>query len=246
MTLSHAKASIVTEPASRSDVSTSVSEFAAVVDRLRRSNAAAVPTPDDWVIAERSIDMALGAAHAAETRIAELQQRVAELDRLAVTDELTGLLNRRGFEAEINRALAAAQRYQEAGVLIYVDLDGFKRINDTHGHAAGDEVLRQVARILMENVRHSDHVGRLGGDEFVLLFPRTAREDGLKRSDIIERLLNSTLVNWQGHTIALRASLGFQPFGLIADGRRLLHLADHSMYQTKRRRAEGPGSRAAA
>jgi diguanylate cyclase (GGDEF)-like protein len=198
------------------------------------------------VIAERAIETVLEAATAAETRIAELQQRVAELERLAVTDELTGLLNRRGFEAEINRALAAAQRYQETGTLIYVDLDGFKRINDTHGHAAGDEVLRQVARVLMENIRNSDHVGRLGGDEFVILFPRTQREDGIKRAETLERLLNSTLVNWQGHTIQLKASLGFQPFGMMADGRRLLHMADHSMYRTKRQRAEGGGKRAAA
>lgn len=246
MTISDNKASITPERASGNDLSAGASDFAAVVDRLRRCDPATVPSADDWVIAEHAIEMVLEAASAAETRIAELQQRVMELERLAVTDELTGLLNRRGFEAEINRALAAAQRYQEAGVLIYVDLDGFKRVNDTHGHAAGDEVLCNVARILMENVRNSDHVGRLGGDEFVILFPRTAREDGLKRAETIERLLNTTLVNWQGHTIPLKASLGFQPFGMIADGQRLLHLADHSMYRTKRQRAEGAGSRVAA
>ncbi len=245
MTISHGKTSAATDETSRHDLSAGVSEFAAVVNRLHQDKTAPLPNAQDWAIAGRAIETVLEAASAAETRIAELQQRVAELERLAVTDELTGLLNRRGFEAEINRALASAQRYQESGVLIYVDLDGFKRINDTHGHAAGDDVLRHVARALMENVRTTDHVGRLGGDEFVILFPRTAREDGLKRTETLEKLLNSTLVNWQGHTIAIKASLGFQPFGAIADGKRLLHMADHSMYRTKRQRAED-GKRAAA
>ena len=89
----------------------------------------------------------------AERRIAELNQRVGALQSLTMTDELTGLLNRRGFTEQLRRALAGAQRYGYHGLVVYCDLDGFKSINDTHGHAAGDAALRHVGKILERSVR---------------------------------------------------------------------------------------------
>jgi len=180
---------------------------------------------------------ALAAAQAAEKTIAEQQRRLTHLERLAVTDELTGLLNRRGFEAEIRRTMNGARRYQEKGVLIYVDLDGFKPVNDSHGHAAGDAVLRHVAGLLSENVRATDSVARLGGDEFAILLTRTTWDAGLMRAEAFDALINGAFVAWDGQTITVRASFGFQTYGPDDDLGELLISADNAMYVSKRARA---------
>ncbi|MCG8511195.1 MAG: GGDEF domain-containing protein, partial [Rhodospirillales bacterium] len=160
------------------------------------------------------------------------------LERMVVTDPLTGLLNRRGIEEALRNGLAAARRYDEQGVLMSIDLDGFKFVNDTYGHSAGDTVLKQVARILLENVRETDSVGRVGGDEFVVILSRVPGELGMKRAGHLYEQLNNTLVNIDGRAILLRASFGAQIFGCDDDGDDLLNRADHAMYRNKRSRTD--------
>lgn len=186
----------------------------------------------------KTVGRALAQAQAGEQKIAEQKKRLAFLERLSVTDELTGLLNRRGFEAEIRRTMQGAKRYQEKGVLIFIDLDGFKPINDTHGHAAGDAVLRHLGEVLTQNIRGTDSVGRLGGDEFSILLTRTTWGDGLKRAEFFDKLVNSTAITWNGELIEVRASFGFQTYGPDDDLSQLLKLADDAMYVSKRARAE--------
>ena len=195
---------------------------------------------------EEASQFALTAADDAERLLAQQRERIAELERLALTDELTGLLNRRAIEAEMGRALAAARRYDERGVLVYMDMDGFKAINDTYGHAAGDEVLRQVARVLQDNVRDTDRIGRLGGDEFAILLARTSWEDGVERAKAIDRVVNATVVDWNGRMVALKASFGVQRYGAGDDGAELLIHADKAMYTIKRGRADLAGHKAIA
>jgi diguanylate cyclase (GGDEF)-like protein len=91
--------------------------------------------------------------------------KIAELEARADVDPLLDILNRRGFDRELKRSLAYVQRYGTIAALIYIDLDGFKDINDRHGHAAGDALLKAVARRLSTQVRASDVVARLGGDD---------------------------------------------------------------------------------
>ncbi|MDA1089256.1 MAG: GGDEF domain-containing protein [Proteobacteria bacterium] len=184
----------------------------------------------------QSVGTALAAAQAAERLIAEQKNRLAYFEQLAITDTLTGLLNRRGFEAEIKRTMNGAKRYQEKGVLIYVDLDGFKPVNDIHGHAAGDAVLCKVSALLAENVRATDCVGRLGGDEFAILLTRTTWEAGLKRAEAFDAMINGALLDWQGETISISASFGFQTYGPDDDLNQLLICADDAMYISKRAR----------
>ncbi len=226
---------------SHSDLVSSVSVLA---DCLQRANAEA---SGGGVFALRETARnALVAVLDAERRMAQQHDRIVYLERLSLTDELTGLLNRRGFQAQLRRALAAADRYDENGVLAYVDLDGFKPVNDTYGHAAGDEVLRQVARVLNDNVRDTDCVGRMGGDEFAILLTRTSPRDGVKRARWLENLLNATVVNWQGRNIALRASFGFQRYGPKDNEHDLLKRADSAMYNTKRLRGDRTDHRISA
>ena len=105
-----------------------------------------------------------------------LRARLSGAQWLATNDPLTGLLNSRGFAERLEYTLALARRNRAALTVAYVDLDDFKRINDLHGHDAGDRLLRVVATTLKSSVRHSDAVARLGGDEFALLLPETDQD----------------------------------------------------------------------
>src|SRR5690242_11777429 len=98
--------------------------------------------------------------------LAVARARIGELEARADIDPLLDILNRRGFERELKRALAHMKRYGTQAALMFVDLDGFKAINDRYGHGAGDALLKAVARELVSQVRSSDVVGRLGGDAF--------------------------------------------------------------------------------
>ena len=186
---------------------------------------------------DQAAALALAAALEAERRLAEQAARIALLERLVSVDALTGVLNRRGFRRHLRRAVAAANRHGEHGVLIYVDLDGFKPINDTYGHPAGDRVLCEVARVLEKNIRETDSVGRLGGDEFAILLTRTPWRDGEKRAHALGRLINDTVVNWNGRMLAVGASMGIQPYGPHDDDETVLGLADRAMYRNKRKLA---------
>ncbi|TCS60363.1 GGDEF domain-containing protein [Varunaivibrio sulfuroxidans] len=179
----------------------------------------------------------LKAALQQERILAQQTARIGELEKAVDTDILTGLLNRRGFEAELSRILSSARRFDEEGVLVYIDLDAFKPVNDTYGHAAGDEVLRRVGAILRKNVRETDSIGRVGGDEFAVVLTRTDHQNGIRCAKGLDTLLNTAHITWQGQEIPLRASLGYQVYGPHDDGAELLHRADTEMYRCKRSRA---------
>ena len=183
-----------------------------------------------------SIDAALNAAMDLERTVLRQRLHIEDMARIACTDPLTGVYNRRGFEQEFQRVLSAATRFNETGVLVYVDLDGFKPINDTYGHAAGDAVLQEVARVLQDHVRPQDLVARIGGDEFTVLLTRTSWEDGLTRAEALKHMLNTTYVRVDGKNIAVRASLGFQRYGADESADVVLDKADAAMFEAKRLR----------
>ena len=183
-------------------------------------------------------ELALAAALDTDQRMRDQAQRIADLERQAMSDPLTGVLNRRGIDRALTSALSAARRYGEQGVLLSLDLDGFKFVNDTYGHAAGDKVLRQVARTLSENIRDTDSVGRVGGDEFVVLLTRVSQEQGATRARLLAEQVNSTVVNVEGRAILLRVSFGVQAYGGDDDGAALLSRADEDMYRNKRMRSD--------
>jgi GGDEF domain-containing protein len=134
-------------------------------------------------LAQRTlVERALAVAAEAEQRLAEQSRRIAVLEMLTLTDEITGLLNRRGFNREMRRILADAKRYDERGILCFIDLDDFKTINDVFGHMAGDRVLNTIGRLLQLQVRENDVVARLGGDEFALVLAKCDQEDGMRRA----------------------------------------------------------------
>ena len=167
-------------------------------------------------------------------KIGEQATRIAYLEELATSDELTGVLNRRGFEAELKRVLARAKRDVEQGILVYIDLDDFKPINDTYGHSAGDEVLRKVASLLNELTRDMDVVGRLGGDEFAIILVNTSQENGLARAETLNTALNEASLFWQGKQLTIQASFGMQSYQSGDAAHALLQSADEAMYKIKK------------
>ena len=195
-------------------------------------------TGSEETLANNAANNAMEAAKAAEKLIDRLRGRITELELLAETDELTGLLNRRGFDNQLHRVLSGVSRYDEQGILIYIDLDAFKTINDSYGHAAGDAVLRHVANLLHDGIRDSDFVGRLGGDEFAVLLTRTSWDNGLGRAERIEKQLNNSIFHWHGQMISISASFGLQGYSAREEGLDLLARADAAMYKTKRLRSD--------
>jgi len=181
---------------------------------------------------------ALEYAAEAEQRIATLNARVRTLESLAKTDELTGLLNRRGFYDTVRRELQTSARHQETGVLAYIDLDDFKPINDTLGHAAGDEVLRTVGRQLGTNIRATDFAARLGGDEFAVLFVRADHIPARDRARSMLEELNNLRVTWQRKKIPVHASMGLANYTGDTAFEELLAQSDRAMYREKRKESE--------
>lgn len=171
-------------------------------------------------------------------------KRIAELETLATSDGLTKVLNRRGFEECLTHELSVARRHGVGGVLIFVDLDEFKPVNDTFGHAAGDEVLRTVSNLLRGHIRDTDYIGRLGGDEFAILLPRSNKRNGVRRAEELDRKLNNAYANWDNNQIAIKASCGVHMYAAQAEVKELLEAADAAMYKIKQERREKFGIKA--
>ncbi|MFV3128493.1 GGDEF domain-containing protein [Niveispirillum sp. KHB5.9] len=170
----------------------------------------------------------------AEAKITEQKERIEHLETLSMTDELTSLLNRRGFVDAFGRELASSRRNGVGGVLVIIDLDGFKAINDTHGHLCGDWYLRQVARTLKENVRAHDIVARFGGDEFAVLLTDTDQAQGMARADALSAIFNAAICQWQMLELPLRGSFGTQAYGPGDQEEDVIRRADAGMYRAKR------------
>jgi diguanylate cyclase (GGDEF)-like protein len=169
------------------------------------------------------------------TQIIQLNSNQKELQRMAHNDPLTDLPNRRLFFDRLQHAISNAKRSGKLLGLLYVDLDHFKEINDTHGHAAGDEVLTNVAHLLGSVTRSGDTVARIGGDEFVILFENIENRAtllGIARK-LLDLLQNRLLID--GKDLQVRASLGISLYPQDgSDAQTLLQNADRAMYSSKR------------
>ena len=206
-------------------------QLCAATDRLRRLAGDGVPTSS--LAHKELIEQVLAAAVMAEQSLAIQRARIRYLEDLSITDELTSLLNRRGFQNELSRAFARAQRTQETGLLLLCDLDHFKAINDTYGHMAGDAVLCAVAGLLQTKTRRSDYVARLGGDEFAVLMTHSPRAQAEARVETLAELVNNLVIEWDGHEIPVSASFGYEGYHHGSQPDTLLFLADRALYRRK-------------
>jgi diguanylate cyclase (GGDEF)-like protein len=168
--------------------------------------------------------------------VAALTARAEAAEAAAEHDVLTPVLNRRGFAAAMVRTMAYCSRYKVPAVLLYLDLDGFKAVNDSLGHAAGDAALVRVAELLLENVRATDAVGRLGGDEFGVLLLNSGLEAGREKAAGLKAALEGAEFTWEGAAASLGGSFGVRAFAGQADVETWLAEADAAMWIRKRGR----------
>jgi len=166
---------------------------------------------------------------------AEVEALKAEVERLAALadrDVLTPLLNRRAFERELVRAIAFCRRYGSPACLLYLDLDGFKGVNDSLGHQAGDEALIRVAALLTANIRESDVAARLGGDEFALLLFQAGADEGLAKAAALSDAIAALEIEGR----RLGGTFGVRAFDDHASGAEWLAEADAAMFVRKKHR----------
>jgi diguanylate cyclase (GGDEF)-like protein len=196
--------------------------------------------------AQRELSMlALQAAEAlVRTRLYE------QMERLATTDGLTGLLNRRTFNAQITARLREAQRYRRPLSLLLLDVDHFKKVNDTYGHPAGDAVLRGVAQLAQQQARETDLVARYGGEEMALVLPETDARGALVIGERIRAAVAAAQHPTEQGALKVTLSVGVATWpGAGEDAAGLIESADRALYRAKqggRNRVEAARGRAAA
>jgi two-component system cell cycle response regulator len=173
-------------------------------------------------------------------RIMELQREIevknAMLRELALTDPLTGLPNRRAIEDWAARQLSGAARHGFSFWVALADLDHFKTVNDTHGHEAGDTVLKTFSQILKARSRRSDICGRIGGEEFLLVLTHATREDAKRVIERVRAELEATKFNFNGKSLTVTVSFGLAGFtgAQAPDFNRIVAQADLALYSAKR------------
>ena len=163
--------------------------------------------------------------------------KITELEARLDIDPLLDILNRRGFERELKRSLAYVKRYGADAVLVYIDLDGFKGVNDRAGHSAGDELLKAVAAALNDRVRASDIVARLGGDEFAVLLWNVSETHAFAKARDLEDAIAAVVVTRSGVPLSVTASAGVAALSPLDGPMEAIDAADRAMYLRKRERA---------
>lgn len=208
---------------------------------LRALRAGAQECVDKATTSIDALVRLLGFAIERQRRLAVLEAARVEAAHRATHDPLTGLANRELFMDQLERALAFGSRYNRKTGLLFVDLDGFKAINDTRGHALGDLLLKAVAARLLECVRRSDAVARLGGDEFVVLLPDvTSRRDVAFVKESIIDALRTPIPVCDDESLTVDASIGGAMSPLDgAQAQDLIDAADADMYREKYQRRRG-------
>jgi diguanylate cyclase (GGDEF)-like protein len=163
----------------------------------------------------------------------ELRQRNEDLDRISRTDALTGLRNRRHVEEYLVKLTSLARRNAEPIAVLVIDIDHFKSVNDTHGHDAGDAVLREVAGRMLGSVRLEDMVGRWGGEEFLVVLPNTAAEGAAELAERLRQVVAETPCRLAGgEAVQVTISVGCAA-SLMDDAGTLVRSADAAMYEAK-------------
>ena len=217
-------------------------EAAAVPERASAGATASVlgiPEAEFTPRVRDAIMTLMGEVDSLRRELQQTRERLEEVERTADQDDLLPLLNRRAFVRELTRYISFAGRYGTPATLIYFDLDGFKQVNDSFGHAGGDAVLAHFAETLLGHVRDSDVVGRLGGDEFGVLLSHANQEQGLKKADQLAEKLHASPAIWNGKQIPTNFSYGAFELKPGDSADLAMARADEAMYAHKRGNGSG-------
>ncbi len=157
----------------------------------------------------------------------------SRLFTFAATDALTGLYNRRYILNELENQHKIAKRNERTYSLVIIDIDDFKKVNDTFGHPAGDEFLKKFAYVLNHSLREQDIPGRVGGEEFLIILPETSIDGAFRLADRIRERIQKTELIYEGSAIKTTISAGVSQFEFNTESHALFRLADHALYKAK-------------
>ncbi|MCC7202192.1 MAG: sensor domain-containing diguanylate cyclase [Nitrospirae bacterium] len=164
-----------------------------------------------------------------------MRQEKLSLEKMVITDDLTRLYNHKYFVRRLGEEFKRTKRYSGSLSCMMIDLDNFKRINDTYGHQAGDKVLRDVAKVLKKSVRETDVIARYGGEEFGVILPHSIREDALRLAERIRTSVRSFKFDSvkEGEVITVSIGVTTYPHPEITDNDDLVRKADKALYKAK-------------
>lgn len=217
--------------------------LARLVEAVRRISAGDLDAsvPDDANSDElRSLQqgfntMARSIAHAHKDLQGRIDEATAQLAHQALHDPLSGLPNRRAFEQALEEAVNRSRRAGDQATLCFIDLDRFKIVNDTCGHAAGDELLKSIARMIAHRVRTGDLISRIGGDEFALILHDCSADDARRLAEDLREAVSTFRFHWEGRRFSVGASVGLvRVDGRVSSASELLVAADLACYAAKR------------
>jgi diguanylate cyclase len=181
---------------------------------------------DELVAARQQAEAAEKRVHALEAELVRVSEQVRE-------DQLTGTLNRRGMDDALTRELARARRTGKPLSVVVLDVDNFKKINDTHGHAAGDAALVHLAKVIKHTVRPTDSIARYGGEEFVIILSETALAEGALVAQRLQRELTRKFFLHDQERLLITFSAGVTEYAMGEEAEALVQRADKAMYQAK-------------
>jgi two-component system cell cycle response regulator len=165
----------------------------------------------------------------------QLEDMLTRAESLAIMDPLTGLYNRRRFETIFVNEFKRASRYQLPLSLLVIDIDHFKKVNDTYGHQKGDTVLRELAKVIQSTIREVDTAARWGGEEFVVLNPNTSRENGLRAAERVRKAVaNHAFTGMSSERLTVSIGVAGIPAPDLDSHDKMIHAADLAMYCAKK------------
>jgi diguanylate cyclase (GGDEF)-like protein len=204
------------------------------VDAVMPANVLGIPENEFTPRVRDAIMSLMTEVDSLRRELSHTKARLDEAEKTADQDQLLPIFNRRAFVRELTRFIAFTKRYNTPASLIYFDLNHMKKINDNHGHAAGDAALKHFADTLMSHVRESDYVGRLGGDEFGVLLTHAGQEVALKKADILADTLRAKPLTWDGKDIPITFSYGAFELQAGDSPDSAIARADKAMYAHKK------------
>jgi len=215
----------------RSEPTAPVSQVRAVEDNVQIMG---IPDAELTPRVRAAISKLMGEVIELKKELEKNKRRLDELEALVDEDTLLPVLNRRAFVRELTRTKAMLERHGQRASLIYIDMNNFKEINDTHGHAVGDEALKHVGKMVKTSVRATDSVGRLGGDEFGVILVRATLDQAKMRAEAIAKSIVDTPLEVGGKNIGLSIAYGVCEITATGDLESELSSADRAMYEHKR------------
>lgn len=198
------------------------------------ATVAGIPTTELTPKVHAAIEMLMAEVQRLREDLHQAQQRVGYLEKLADEDSLVPVANRRAFVRELSRMVAFAERYGTPSSILYFDINGFKTINDQHGHAAGDAAIKHVAELLTSNVRETDVVGRLGGDEFGVILAQSDSQTAADKADALATTIAANPLDWNEMAFTLNVAYGTYTITGEENPGEALERADRAMYAQKR------------